>query len=198
MNFLAHAYLSFNKPEVLVGNMISDFVKGKKKLDYPPVIQLGISLHRAIDQFTDEHAATRTAKKIFQPDYRLYGAAFVDVVYDHFLANDAKEFPGNSLQLFAQQVYETLGVYSNIFPEQFAGMFPYMKQYDWLYNYRQRWGIKRSFEGVAHRALYIKESNTAFALFEEHYEELEQCYRDFFPSLKEFSLTILQEAGNLR
>jgi acyl carrier protein phosphodiesterase len=35
MNYLAHAYLSFNDPEILVGNMISDFVKGKKKFDSP-------------------------------------------------------------------------------------------------------------------------------------------------------------------
>lgn len=37
MNYLAHAYLSFNDPEILVGNLISDFVKGKKKFDYPPL-----------------------------------------------------------------------------------------------------------------------------------------------------------------
>jgi acyl carrier protein phosphodiesterase len=196
VNYLAHAYLSFNQPEVLVGNIISDFVKGKKKFDYPPLVQLGIMLHRAIDQFTDEHMATKTAKKIFQPYYRLYSAAFTDVVYDHFLANDANEFPGNTLQSFAREVYETLGQHSHLFPVPFAGMFPYMKQYDWLYNYRQRWGIKRSFEGLVHRALYIKESNTAFALFEEHYDELEQCYRNFFPALKEFSLISLQQAGN--
>jgi hypothetical protein len=29
MNYLAHAYLSFNEPDILVGNLISDFVKGK-------------------------------------------------------------------------------------------------------------------------------------------------------------------------
>lgn len=196
MNYLAHAYLSFNKSEVLVGNMISDFVKGKKKFDYTPGIQTGIALHRAIDQFTDEHAATRQAKKIFQPAYRLYGAAFVDVIYDHFLANDVAEFPGNALQQFSQQVYAQLGQHTDSFPPQFAGMFPYMKQYDWLYNYRQLSGIKRSFEGVAHRAMYIKESNTAFVLFEKHYGELEQRYREFFPALKEFSLITLQQSGN--
>jgi acyl carrier protein phosphodiesterase len=196
VNYLAHAYLSFNKSEVLVGNMISDFVKGKKKFDYTPGIQLGITLHRAIDQFTDEHATTRQAKKIFQPAYRLYGAAFVDVIYDHFLANDVSEFPGNTLQLFSQQVYRQLGEHAGSFPPQFADMFPYMKQYDWLYNYRQLSGIKRSFEGLAHRALYIKESHTAFALFEKHYGELEQRYREFFPALKEYSLITLQQSGN--
>ncbi len=51
MNYLAHAYLSFHDPEVLVGNMISDFVKGKKQYDYPDGIQKGIRLHRIIDLF---------------------------------------------------------------------------------------------------------------------------------------------------
>ena len=62
MNYLAHAYLSFNEPEILVGNMISDFVKGKKKFDYSPGVQKGIALHRAIDNFTDYHTATKAAK----------------------------------------------------------------------------------------------------------------------------------------
>ena len=55
MNFLAHAYLSFNEPEIWVGNMISDFVKGQKKLEYPEGIQTGIQIHRNIDEFTDTH-----------------------------------------------------------------------------------------------------------------------------------------------
>src|SRR5579875_2561759 len=43
MNFLAHAYLSFYNPPVLVGNMIADFVKGKKSLNrFPETIQAGI------------------------------------------------------------------------------------------------------------------------------------------------------------
>ncbi|KAF0239868.1 MAG: hypothetical protein FD183_1294 [Chitinophagaceae bacterium] len=49
MNYLAHAYLSFNEPSILLGNMISDYVKGKKQYDYPLLIQKGIHLHRAID-----------------------------------------------------------------------------------------------------------------------------------------------------
>lgn len=30
MNYLAHAFLSFNHQPILTGNMISDFVKGKQ------------------------------------------------------------------------------------------------------------------------------------------------------------------------
>ena len=92
MNFLAHAYLSFDHPEILVGNLISDFVKGKKKFDYSEQVQHGIALHRAIDTFTDFHQATQIAKQVFRADYRLYSGAFMDIVYDHFLANDDNEF----------------------------------------------------------------------------------------------------------
>src|SRR5687767_10055662 len=92
MNFLAHAYLSFDHPEILVGNLISDFVKGKKKFDYSENIQHGIALHRAIDTFTDYHQTTQIAKSFFRADYRLYSGAFMDIVYDHFLANDTNEF----------------------------------------------------------------------------------------------------------
>ena len=70
MNYLAHAYLSFGQPAILTGNMISDYVKGKKKFDYPPEILRGINLHRSIDQFTDNHPATREAKEVFRPAYR--------------------------------------------------------------------------------------------------------------------------------
>jgi len=54
MNYLAHAYLSFNEPELLLGNMVSDYVKGKKQFDFPKRMQAGIRLHRAIDEFTTQ------------------------------------------------------------------------------------------------------------------------------------------------
>ena len=31
VNYLAHAYLSFGIPDIVVGNLISDFIKGKKR-----------------------------------------------------------------------------------------------------------------------------------------------------------------------
>ena len=100
MNYLAHAYLSFADPDILAGNMISDFVKGKKKFDYPVRIQTGITLHRKIDEYTDSHPATRQAKEILKKTAGPYAGAFVDIVYDHFLANDPYEFQEGALADF--------------------------------------------------------------------------------------------------
>ena len=183
MNYLAHAYLSFRQPELLVGNMISDHVKGKKKFDYSTGIQKGIELHRLIDSFTDEHEATKEAKEIFRPHYRLYAGAFVDVVYDHYLAIDPTLFTKDSLEEFAADTYTMLEPYSAVFPERFARMFPYMKTQNWLFNYSNKWGIENSLHGVVRRATYLTESATAFSLFEENFNTLQHCYQAFFPEM---------------
>jgi acyl carrier protein phosphodiesterase len=187
MNYLAHAYLSFKQPELLAGNMISDFVKGKKKFDYAAGIQKGIALHRSIDTFTDAHEATKQAKEVFRKDYRLYAGAFVDVVFDHFLATDEAHFSNESLKQFATDTYAALEPYSSIFPDRFAGMFPYMKEQNWLYHYHTRWGIEKSLGGVVRRSAYLTESETAFLLFEEHYDVLKNCYDHFFSELFQFT-----------
>ena len=95
--------------------MISDFVKGKTKYDYPESIQKGIHLHRLIDEFTDTHPVTAKAKSYFRPQYRLYSGAFIDIVYDHFLALDKKHFEN----------YGNLETFSNRFTSHSKIIFTY-------------------------------------------------------------------------
>ena len=187
MNYLAHAYLSFGHPGLLTGNMISDFVKGKKKFDYPSEVQQGIELHRAIDQYTDTHIATREAKQVFRAHYRLYSGAFIDVVYDHFLANDESEFTEESLFAFSRDTYAALDRQEAWMPDRFAHMYPFMKQQNWLFNYRTRWGIKKSMGGLVKRAAYLEDYHTAFTIFEEHFQLLEDCYRHFWAGMKPYA-----------
>ena len=193
MNYLAHAYLSFNRPGILVGNMISDFVKGRRKFDYPQEIQNGIALHREIDGFTDTHFATKEAKSFFRPAYRLYAGSFIDVVYDHFLALDENEFTDDSLRSFTVNTYSILDRFTDHFPEKFEMMYPYMKAHNWLYHYRYREGIQKSLGGVVRRSKYLTESDTAYFLFTEHYDSLKKLYQLFFPELKSMSLNFLKQ-----
>lgn len=188
MNYLAHAYLSFEQPGILTGNMISDFVKGKKKFQYSELIQKGIHLHRQIDEFTDFHPITAKAKKVFRPQYRLYSGAFIDIVYDHFLACDTSQYISlGGIKNFTANVYATLEKDFELFPLNFQRMFGYMKTQNWLYNYRLKNGIEKSFGGLVYRAAYLSESAVAFDLFNQHYNELKGYYEEFFPELKKFA-----------
>ena len=193
MNFLAHAYLSFNNPEILVGNMISDFVKGSARLRFSGKIPDGIMLHRNIDEYTDNHYATRQAKEIFRPHYRLYSGAIVDVLYDHFLANDPSSFNTDSLELFTQQSYNTIELYSTQLPLRFLNMFSYMRTENWLFHYHTKNGIRNSLQGLVRRAAYLSESHTAFQLFVDHYDVLQGCFNNFFPDVKQFAKHRMEE-----
>lgn len=187
MNYLAHAYLSFGDPQIMVGNMISDFVKGSARLGYTASVQKGIMLHRLIDSYTDTHPSTKKAKEIFRPDYRLYSGAIVDVLYDHFLANDPTIFQQGELQRFSEQVYLVMEAHADQLPAGFSLMLPYMKNENWLFNYKEKWGIERSLRGLVRRAAYLSSHEAAFSIFDSEYDFLQSCYDDFFTDVKEFA-----------
>ena len=167
--------------------MISDFVKGKAKFDFPPGIQKGIALHRAIDAFTDVHWATKEAMEVFRPHYRLYSGAIMDVLYDHFLASDAAIFTNESLHHFSGEVYTTLEAHTLHLPPLFAHTLVYMKKENWLYRYSTTAGIEQSLRGLARRAAYMQESNTAMQLFQQHYNLLRSLYVPFMADVKLFA-----------
>lgn len=190
MNYLAHAFLSFNDPALLTGNMIGDFVKGKNFGPYPAGVQHGIMLHRAIDHFTDIHVATKAMKVFFRPDYRLYAGAFTDIVYDYFLANDERFFLNeNVLEQFAQNTYDTLlqPQWNKHLGIKFGSMFPFMRSQNWLAGYRRESGLAKSFEGLKRRSQHIENSERAMEIFLENKEQMQQIYQGFMPQLVMFA-----------
>ena len=193
MNFLAHAYLSFGINDALIGNMISDFVKGSSKNNFSKSVQNGILLHRNIDEFTDQHPVTHKAKEIFKPFYRLYSAPIIDILFDHFLANDQSIFTDNSLKNFSTHVYSVIDACNETLPERFTLMFEFMKKENWLYGYHTRSSMERSLKGLASRSSYMVESNTAFTLFNEQYTYLNDCYHQFIPDVKQFTKQRIRE-----
>ena len=193
MNYLAHAYLSYNEPMILVGNMVSDFVKGRQKFGYAVSVQNGMELHRAIDSFTDSHPATARAKEVFRSYYRLYSGPITDIIYDHFLALDTTIFTEPSLLQFTNSVYQTLENETIHLPPHFLPVLTYMKAENWLYHYRTPEGIEKTLRGLVRRASFIHDSTQAYALFLSHYDELKACYEAFFPDVKQMAKGRLQE-----
>jgi hypothetical protein len=75
VNFLAHFHLSPPWPDALAGAYLGDFVRGPvdQHPDLPPMIRKGITLHRAIDAFTDAHPVWRRSCQYLQPERRRLG-----------------------------------------------------------------------------------------------------------------------------
>jgi len=184
MNYLAHAYLSMNNSDLLIGNMIGDFVKGKQLEKYPAEIQSGIILHRKIDEFTDKHPVVKQAKLVFREAADRYDGSFLDIAYDHFLATDKKREPHTGWKNFSKWCYLETDKNLNLLPEMFQRLYHYMKEEDWLYNYRDTDLIKESFEHLVKRARYLPDGRDVFSFFLSNYKTIEDSYNVFFPELE--------------
>lgn len=191
MNYLAHSFLSFSD-EQIVGQFLNDYIPNKDRFSLPENILQGIILHREIDSFTDSHPQIHLAKKVFSPWVRLYSGAFVDVAMDYFLANDHRIASPDQWKSHAERVYEVLESHLNYFPKSFENVLSRMKTDNWLYNYREDWGIEFSLKNVLNRAKYLDKNIPVFQVFLDHKEELSQCYEQFFPDLQKHISSVNQ------
>ncbi|ASW75896.1 ACP phosphodiesterase [Chryseobacterium piperi] len=182
MNYLAHSFLSFTDQQI-VGQFLEDFIRNKDRYSFPKDIQDGITLHRAIDTFTDSHPAIHEAKKAFSPLVRLYAGAFVDVSMDYFLANDLTKHSLQGWKEHSSKVYRVLNENQKWLPENFKRMLVKMEADDWLYNYREDQNIKFSIQNVLNKAKYLDKDIPVFKAFLENKEVLQECYDHFFPDL---------------
>jgi acyl carrier protein phosphodiesterase len=188
MNFLAHAYLSGDNEKILLGNFMGDFIKGKQALSkFDPEIIRGVELHRAIDDFTDNHPVVDESKNRLRATYRHYAGVIVDVFYDHFLATQWPTFHHQTLETFASNTYSTVGKFSTILPAGLKRMLPYMVNGNWLVGYTQIEGIHRALSGMASRTPYVSKMEHASEDLRKHYDQFNAEFQDFFPQLEAFS-----------
>ena len=192
MNFLAHLYLSGDDPEIMVGNFIGDFVRGRNVRDqFKTNMALGIELHREIDEFTDSHPVVMESKNRLRPKYRHYAPVIVDMFYDHFLAANWKNYHHQSLPDFAEYAYSELKKQELILPERVLKMIPYLVKGNWLVSYAQREGIHRALTGMSRRTPYDSKMDEAVFDLEKWYTEFESEFKLFFPELKKMSDSFL-------
>src|SRR5262245_6236281 len=127
MNFLAHLYLSGNDAEIMVGNFIGDFVKGRNVYErFDQRIAKGIELHRSIDAYTDVHPKVALSKNKLREKYHHYSAVIVDMFYDHFLAHHWLSFHTLPLKEYTLEAYAILMKHDDILPEEVRHMLVYM------------------------------------------------------------------------
>lgn len=69
MNYLAHFALSGTEEEIIVGNYIGDSLRGVNTKNFSERVQMGIKLHRFIDDYTDHHPVFILAKKCFSGEF---------------------------------------------------------------------------------------------------------------------------------
>ena len=151
MNYLVHLYLSGPDPELRLGGLMGDFVKGPLDARYSPGIITGLRLHRSIDSLAAASPYCRASRQRLHPRFGHTRAVLVDIFYDHFLALHWDEFHPQSLTAFAADTYRLLQEHRDLLPEGLARIAPRMAELDWLSSYRDRASVTIALERIATR-----------------------------------------------
>lgn len=193
MNFLAHIYLSGDNEDVTIGNFIADGIRGKDYKKYKKDVQTGILLHRQIDTFTDAHKTVRQSTKRLHENYGHYSGVIVDILYDHFLAKNWKDYSNVPLIEYIDHFYDILELNFSELPIRIQKMMPYMIADNWLASYASIEGIAKVLEGMNRRTKNRSHMNLAVNELQEFYNEFEDEFTRFFEELIAFSNSKLIE-----
>lgn len=183
MNYLAHIFLSGVDEEIMIGNFIGDYIKGKEYNRYPLAIQKGIMLHRGIDSYTDSHKIVHQSMSYFAPRYRKYAGIIIDVLYDHFLAVNWDKFSPQPLEEYKEYIFETLKKYHSVLPERVQFFIPSFIKNDWIGAYSSIDGILAVFYRMSMRTSLPNESEYTREILRKYYIQLQSEFLTFFPEI---------------
>jgi acyl carrier protein phosphodiesterase len=186
LNYLAHSYLSFNQPELIIGNFIADSIQGNRFEGLTEGMVHGIRLHRKIDTFTDSHPIYLTSKHRFSKEFDKYSGVLMDIIYDHFLAKNFHLYSELSLQEHATSVYLLLEDNFRFLPENAKRFFGYMTERNILFHYSSLDGIETVLTHLSHRIRNRFELQTALPILENEYTSIEEEFFIFFDDLQAF------------
>lgn len=197
MNFLAHQYLSFDIPEIQLGNLYGEIVRVKDYLNFPVGIQNGILLHREIDTFTDSHPIVKESTRIFHENHGKYSPVIVDVLYDYFLIKNWNVYSNVPYDEFVEKCYSLFRKEQQDFPETLQYIMHYLLKYDWFNTYKTVEGIGQTLKGISKRAKFENSIGNAVNELVEFEEELNHHFQLFFPDLVNHCKDFLKERYNL-
>ncbi|RFS14569.1 ACP phosphodiesterase [Emticicia sp. C21] len=187
MNFLAHLFLSGDNEEILVGNLLEDYVVGRiehpRNQHFSENIKNGILLHRLIDSFMDTHSVVSTCKTVLYQNYHKYASVVIDIYFDHFLAKHWYSYSSEPFEDFRKRTHQSFLNHWDVLPDKMKPMIDSMIKYDWLKNYSEFWGMERALTGVAKRTEFKSNMEKAVTDLKIHYDFFNENFKLFFPQM---------------
>ncbi len=186
MNYLAHLFLSGDSDEVLVGNLIGDFVKGRINGNYPAPIDAGIRLHRQIDSFTEAHPRAVSGRNRFSSERRRFAGIILDVCFDHFLIRHWPTYSKLHLSVFVDEVHRRIQPYGHILNGKLDFFLSRRNMGYLLETNRDLEGVEFVLSRISNRMKKGRVLLNAIGEIEANYDLLEDDFIAFFPDLIEY------------
>mgnify|MGYP000161708143 CR=1 FL=1 len=183
MNFLAHLFLSGEDEDIIVGNMIADFIRNKEVAGFSPEVQKGIHLHRLIDSYTDNHEEVRKGTSRLRPHHRKYAPVVIDLFYDYLLAKNWDTYSNISLNDFCQNMYQVLNKRMEEMPLKLKERLPGMIESNWLVKYGTFDGLHYVLEMMDRRTKFPSNFTSGIGDLKVGMEDFNREFNTFFPDV---------------
>ena len=194
MNFLGHAYIARNHPELIAGNFAGDSYKGHlENFDLPKNILDGIKLHRYIDDTTDHSEIIIKAGHILQ-DHGIKKIAYIatDIIMDHYLSREWVKYSSKDYKLFVDRVYEHTDKDLPLLATEFQQMYSALKQYGWLFDYPTEGGIRKILGQFSHRIRFENELPRCMDIYKKEQKTFDELFSSFLVEIKRSSVEFIE------
>ncbi|MCB9222839.1 MAG: ACP phosphodiesterase [Crocinitomicaceae bacterium] len=195
MNFLGHAYIARNHPELIAGNFAGDGYKGNlDQFDLPKNIIDGIKLHRFIDDFTDHSEQILNAGHIFH-DNGIHKIAYIgtDIIMDHFLAREWVRFSTKDYDHFIQAIYLHTDKHLDLLDDRFQSMYKNLKLFGWFFDYPTEHGIRKILTQFSNRIGFENDLVKCLDVYLSHKLTFDKLFASFLVEINEKSVEFIQE-----
>jgi len=183
VNYLAHLFLAQPNADSYFGNLLGDFGGNKHVGQLPVAVQQGLANHYLVDKFTDSHPEVKAAKQYFSTTRKRFAGIALDVLFDHFLIKHWHQFHHQPFTHFKQQSYQRLNERITDMPSRMQFVVTRITQHDWFKEYETIAGIGLALDNIAKRIRFTNNFAGAVDDIEQHYDQLEAVFLDFFPQL---------------
>ena len=182
MNYLGHAYIARNHPELIAGNFAGDSYKGKiEKFSHLPAhIYNGIRLHRFIDDYTDSaNEILEVGRILRKAGIDRVGLIAADILLDHFLSKNWHHYSTVDYPDFVDYVYRHTDSNLHHLESRFQFTYDKLKTYGWFFDYPTLPGIEKILVQFSKRISFENDLAKSAVAYDRNGDEIDDLFDRF-------------------
>jgi len=185
MNFLAHLCLASSDPNLMLGGMLGDFVRGRRALKaFPEPVRQGILLHRYIDRCTDHSSEVKKLRSGFPREFRRYSGIIIDLAFDHELAVNWWRYMPQSLERFDVEARDLVRDNIELMPDRLMSFMRYADRHGLFTSYREEDTVLYSLAGIGTRLSRSNPLHKVAEIWPQFAPRFRASFKQFFPQIQ--------------
>ena len=184
MNYLAHALLSPEDPIVLMGNLWGDLLKPRDYPELSPKLLEGISRHKEIDRYTDQHEAVNGIVRLLRPSQGKYTPVVADVLMDYMLSKFWHQYRDEPIEVFCRNIYITVYENLDLIPERLHPRINRMLGHRWLESCKDKDRMQNTLVMLSKRVSFENNIPNALDPYEQYEADMDVLFGGFFEDMQ--------------